>query len=543
MGTGNATTEMGPYVMYGRTSSDIQRERATIKAQVDTAERYCAFKNISVSEWYLDDGVNNEIPCAKRPAGSRLLADAKAGKFRTLLIFDYQRLGRDEVDTLATIRQLERLGIRIVAITQELPAAEEDDGSGSLMRTIFVGYGAYEKQRLRKRVISGHVQKASLGRWQGGKAPFGYRIGPDKKLEIDEDQASIVREIFALYLTGDCSTQGIADLLTARGVPHPLAWGTRARPRPWAGGTISLLLRNPIYLGRFTWRRLQIIKQEGKVIERRVTDDSKRITFPIPPLVTEKDFLRVQELLKEKCRLAPRNMSRVYLLRGLIKCGVCGAGYVGSSQRGHDGRRHVYYTCHSQSRGRTGTHCGNKPVRAEPLETDVWRQLLEWADRPQTVFEELRTRQQSETTYQETLERRRERITAAIESKTAERARVINLCRRGLISEHEAERELQHLRAEVDRLEIEQAALNKEQTKAQIIEDELAEVEAVLRSLREIDRSEDDQAKAKAIRRLVDRITIATVEDPPGKRKAQATTDYVFLRGQRDLLDYAEDGC
>jgi site-specific DNA recombinase len=94
------------------------------------------------------------------------------------------------------------------------------------------------------------------GRHAGGRA-YGYRPVPGKpgQLQIDEDEAAVVREIFESYVGGKTPRE-IAMRLNARKVPQP-------RGRYWTASTLNGSLKrhngviqNDIYAGRIVERYL-----------------------------------------------------------------------------------------------------------------------------------------------------------------------------------------------------------------------------------------------------------------------------------------------
>lgn len=80
--------------IYCRVSTEEQAQAGTIDAQVQFARRYCDLNQVQIVEWYLDDGVTGTIPISDRPSGKRLMGDAKAGRFETVLVYRVDRFGR-----------------------------------------------------------------------------------------------------------------------------------------------------------------------------------------------------------------------------------------------------------------------------------------------------------------------------------------------------------------------------------------------------------------------------------------------------------------
>ncbi len=104
--------------MYLRVSTEEQRERQTIATQRTFAASYNKTNDIFPYGWYEDDGVSGTIPLEQRPAGSRLLADARAGKINAVYIYKLDRLGRDPLLILNTVNDLEHLAVQVKSMTE-----------------------------------------------------------------------------------------------------------------------------------------------------------------------------------------------------------------------------------------------------------------------------------------------------------------------------------------------------------------------------------------------------------------------------------------
>ena len=104
--------------VYCRVSSDEQRERQTINTQREFAERYCDLNQTPVHDYYLDDAVSGTVPLEQRPEGARLMADAAAKAFDTVLVYKLDRLGRDARATLNAVGDLEALGVQVRSLTE-----------------------------------------------------------------------------------------------------------------------------------------------------------------------------------------------------------------------------------------------------------------------------------------------------------------------------------------------------------------------------------------------------------------------------------------
>ncbi|MDP8907836.1 MAG: recombinase family protein [Chloroflexota bacterium] len=230
-----ATTHPARTAVYLRVSSEEQKQRQTIAMQRDYAERHCLKADIAPVSYYVDDGVSGTIPIDQRPDGLRLVRDARAGAFTTLLVYRLDRLGRDALVTLSAIDALERAGVEIVSMTQNLDLKTPH---GRFMAVIDCGVAGYERESIIQRSMDGSNRIARDGGWLGGKPPYGYRLqgqGRDGRLVVSEtlipgvgiSEAEVVRSIYHQLAEEGQSCRLIADNLNTRGVPTAYMRGDR----------------------------------------------------------------------------------------------------------------------------------------------------------------------------------------------------------------------------------------------------------------------------------------------------------------------------
>ena len=96
--------------------------------------------------------------------------------------------------------------------------------------------------------------------------------------------------------------------------------------------------------------------------------------IPVPALVDEEMFDRVQQRLADNKRFAGRNAKVPSLMQGLAACASCGYGYYRTSTTTSAGNKIYYYRCLGSDdyRYQGGRICGNKPVRADYVDQVVW---------------------------------------------------------------------------------------------------------------------------------------------------------------------------
>src|SRR5690606_39270494 len=116
-----------------------------------------------------------------------------------------------------------------------------------------------EYKMIKKRMEAGKKISQKMGRWSTGYAPFGYKINPKlKKLDVDEEQAKIFRDLMVdPYLKGYSSVE-ISDELNKRGI-------LTNRKKQWTPRVVLYALKNKVYLGHIYYnRRYRDKKKEGE---------------------------------------------------------------------------------------------------------------------------------------------------------------------------------------------------------------------------------------------------------------------------------------
>ena len=112
--------------------------------------------------------------------------------------------------------------------------------------------------------MSGREEKARKGYWNGGQAPYGYRLvdrgGKFKELVVDEDEAKVVRKIFQMYAYENKGAMAIASWLNRHGVTK--AARGNATMETFGNTTIARMVVNPVYIGKIAYgrRRTEVIE-------------------------------------------------------------------------------------------------------------------------------------------------------------------------------------------------------------------------------------------------------------------------------------------
>jgi DNA invertase Pin-like site-specific DNA recombinase len=237
-----APADWTPAGVWIRVSTGMQDE----ENQVPDVLRYCERNRLRIVKVYQlnDKSAYKGEQTAKQ---NEALDDTRAGVIRRVVCWASDRVERQGAEaTLRIFRLFREAGGGLDSVLEPILNGEDPD----LMLAITGWKDQQESKRKseRVRIAFDTIDTNGAVRY---RAPYGYRITGEKKnkrLVFDAIEAEIVREIFRRYEDGD-TLQQIADALMARGVPAPTFKG-----KPgiiWYPKTLSGILRNPIYAGRW----------------------------------------------------------------------------------------------------------------------------------------------------------------------------------------------------------------------------------------------------------------------------------------------------
>ena len=98
----------------------------SVAGQMATAETYRREHQLAEMVAYVDAGVSGLTPLADRPAGSRLIEEARSGAIDCVIVLRWDRLARDASLVAGILAEFEALGVRVRSMT-EPPLPSEDE--------------------------------------------------------------------------------------------------------------------------------------------------------------------------------------------------------------------------------------------------------------------------------------------------------------------------------------------------------------------------------------------------------------------------------
>ena len=139
----------------------------------------------------------------------RMIEDGKAGVFDLVLTKEVSRFARNTIDSLTYTRELLVAGVGVFFQNDNINTLDEDS---ELRLSIMSSIAQDELRKLSSRVKFGHQQAIKDKVVLGNSRIFGY-VKDRGRLVIEEEQAVMVRQLFALYATDQYSMKQIEQIL------------------------------------------------------------------------------------------------------------------------------------------------------------------------------------------------------------------------------------------------------------------------------------------------------------------------------------------
>ena len=448
---------MSNAAIYARVSSARQKEQQTIRSQTAALRAHAEQLGLEVPEQWVFEDDGHSGASLVRPALERLRDLVCQVPVDVLLVYSPDRLARKYAYQALLIEEFAKAGTTVMFVK-----GPRSDSPEEALLVQFQGMIAeYERAQILERTRRGKAHRAKSGTINVlSGAPFGYRYvrkseHAEARYEVVAHEAAIVAELFARYADGGVAIGELARWLSGLGVL------TRTGKPRWDRSTVWGMLRNPAYAGRACFGKTmrtdrvaglnRTARLAGRATPRHytVTDRDREdwLEIPVPALVAEDTWQRVQRRLADNKRYATRNSINPSLLQGICACSSCGYAYYRTSTRTTN-KKIYYYRCLGSDdyRYEHGRVCTNKPVRADYLDTVVWNHITALLADPALIRNEINMRlEQARTVDPATAQR--QRLDAALAKATTAITRLIGAYQEELISLDELRTRMPELRA------------------------------------------------------------------------------------------------
>nr|WP_243425988.1 recombinase family protein [Flavonifractor plautii] len=323
--------------IYARQSVD-KADSLSIQGQINL----CRQKAGEEVQIYQDKGYSGKN--TNRPAFQRMMEDVERGLIQKIIVYRLDRFSRSIADFGRLWEILKSHNVEFVSINETFDTSTP---MGRAMLNIIMVFAQLERETTAERVRDNYYQRAKLGAWPGGPAPYGFDIGklpgPDGNLLpglLPNEQAPVVERIFQDYAMEGASLGSVARALNADGIPAP-------KRTVWDNVSLSRLLHSPLYVmadedvylyyqgkGLDFANRLEEFDglHAGMVVGKRDRSagkyqDLKEQHFSLSihyGLIPSALWLQCQYKLDANRQLGGAGRGKHTWLSGLLKCGCCG---------------------------------------------------------------------------------------------------------------------------------------------------------------------------------------------------------------------------
>lgn len=346
-----ATEPIRKVAIYLRISRDAD-ESTSIERQQEQCEAFVRSRPTAAADLdvdtYTDRGRSGFRADVEREEFDRMMSRIR--DYDAVCVYRIDRLSRRGVKhVFDVVEKMREVGCRLLSTTEGVDTFGQ---TGELVLAVLASLAKMESERLSERSRAGQRSLRKLGRWTGGKTPFGYQTEEladgGTILRVDPEEAALIREVADRLLAGEGLTAIVREL-NERGVP------SSGRTETWSYQAMKYLLTNPTTAG--------YVQDDGDIY---FDDDGEPVRLvQDEPVLDPAKWRRVCEVFERRKGTRPTRKGKALLAEGLVRCGECGDTMVAFRGGGRG-----YYRCKRKYRDGEDA-CPGNAVRMDAAEAFV----------------------------------------------------------------------------------------------------------------------------------------------------------------------------
>ena len=305
--------ELEKVAAYCRVSTDSKDQLNSYRTQIGYYTNFIAqHPGWELVDIYADEGITG-TSLEKREEFKRMLADCRAGKIQRILVKSVSRFARNTLELIETTRELKDLGVVVVFEEQGIDTAQM---LGEMQLTLLAMAAQEESTSISKNMRWSIQKRMDAGTYLGNTAPYGYRL-EDGQLKIEETEATVVRRIFEMRLSGMGQVAITQELNRKRIQPRD--------GKPWTVYRVRYILSNERYIGDSLFQKKYIADPlSHKSVRNHGERDQYYIHDTHEAIISRENFQKVQESFQNQ---SPRRSKTPHLFVHRILCPQCGCHY------------------------------------------------------------------------------------------------------------------------------------------------------------------------------------------------------------------------
>lgn len=398
--------------IYARQSKATEKGES-IENQINRCKSLCELRNWGyiVFQDYDISGATLD-----RPDFELMMNKIHDGELQYLVCYKLDRVSRSTGDFSNLIQELDDINVPFISIKENFDLSTP---MGRAMMMITSVFAQLERETIAERVRDNMIDRAKMGKWNGGPVPYGFdveretiengdRTKKTSKLITNKEESRIIKEFYNWYLEDNGSIRSV----TTRA--NELGYKTKNNAA-WSHNQVSRMLQNPLYCIDDTnaynyfksHTEVNIIDSDDRydgnnglmyynrrkphknTTRERNQDEWILAIGEHEGIIPGEIFSQVQLKLSSNKRKAPRSgQSERSPLAGLVKCNRCGSSMsVFSSPRDSRNKSKGYYhyfRCITREQ-KAKILCDNTNVRADKLEDLVIKHIIGLLDDEKTL--------------------------------------------------------------------------------------------------------------------------------------------------------------
>ena len=341
----NTEKKLKKVCAYARVSTDSEEQLTSYSSQI----KYYTEKINSNHDWkfvgiYADEGISG-TQIKHRTEFQRMVNDALNGKIDIIITKSISRFARNVVDTLNNVRELREHNVDVYFEKENIHTIDTES-------EMFLGlcsmFAQAESESISQNVKLGLKSKMKRGEFVGNVKCYGYNWNKQtKELEINEEQAEVVRKIFNWYADG-LGTRIIANKLRELGCKTE-------KGNDFLPNQVGNIIKNEKYVGDYLGQKTYIV---SPLTHKRNINYGEKEKYYVKdhhiPIIPRELWNKCQELLnKRRNELSGKSQhSKHYCYRytfsSKIECGICGSNYVHRTSGNKKEKQYFYWSCYNK---------------------------------------------------------------------------------------------------------------------------------------------------------------------------------------------------
>ncbi len=287
-------------ISYNRVSSKDQMENGnSLSWQNEQMDLFALKNNYQITAQY--GGTFESAKTDERKEFQRMLAEIKKDpSIANVLVYSYDRFSRSGANGIFLLENLRKLGVRIIAITQEVDSFTP---TGMFQENLYMLISKLDNDMRKDKSMAGTKSILKKGYWPYG-TPYGYDnlnkyATADKHEYVINSHGLVLRQAFKWKAEGKYSNQEILDKLRAKGLKFSLRNLCRIFSNVFYCGYVkSSLLPGELIKGKHP----ALIDEDLFIKANNITQQNPRSGVP---KIYRTDALPLKVFVKDEISLSP----------------------------------------------------------------------------------------------------------------------------------------------------------------------------------------------------------------------------------------------